>query len=530
VLDVAGNNLANLNTIAFKASRTLFSDLLSQTLKEATGGTGGLGGINPQQVGSGVQVASIDREMEQGSLTNTGRPLDLAIEGEGYFAFSNGAEYLYSRAGALAVDSQNYLVAPATGFRVQRAGTMGEAEGFQDPASSDIYIPYDISLPAQATSNIQFTGNLSADTGTPTTTLMRAGLVYSTASGTASSTTLLADLSQASGLVGGDVIDITGTDRAGNAVTSSLIIDPLVTTLGDLVAAISASFPGSTAYLSNGEIYVTDDSPGYSLTEVQLSYTGAGSFDLPAYFSYLSVGGTESRTASIEVYDSQGTGHVLTATFVRQDNPNFWDMVVDSVSSAEQLNNRRVDDIEFGVDGSFQRVASTGMSTASVEVVFGFAPGSPQTVELNFGTAGGFDGLTQFGGASTAAATDQDGYESGSLSSISVNQEGTIVGLFTNGRRKEIARVGLAVFQNPAGLKALGGNYFQASGNSGLPVPTQALSGGAGAIHGGALETSNVDMAREFVQLITAQRGFQANARTITVTDQVLRELANLIR
>ena len=140
------------------------------------------------------------------------------------------------------------------------------------------------------------------------------------------------------------------------------------------------------------------------------------------------------------------------------------------------------------------------------------------------------DGLSQVGGASTAAPSKQDGYASGWLSSISVSSEGVLVGVFSNGARRNIAALELATFQNPAALSSQGGNYFQTTSNSGTPLLTKALSGEAGSVQGGALEKSNVDVATEFVNLIQAENGFQANARTIKVANDMLQELTNLIR
>ena len=143
---------------------------------------------------------------------------------------------------------------------------------------------------------------------------------------------------------------------------------------------------------------------------------------------------------------------------------------------------------------------------------------------------GKLDGLTQFAGTSTAVAREQDGYGSGRLSSVSINNEGIVVGAFSNGIKKNIATLQIALFQNASGLESMGNGYFVPSGNSGEPVATQAMSGGAGAIHGGALEKSNADVATEFVNLIQAQNGYQANARTIRVATDILSELSNLIK
>src|SRR4030043_2152383 len=144
MLDVAGNNLANVNTIGYKSSRILFSELLSQVLKRASQPTGTTGGVNPQQIGSGVQVASITPDMSQGNLLNTNSPLDLAIEGEGYFVLTDGSQNVYTRAGSFAVDADSNLVDPSTGYIVQRIGTVGESDGFQTPGVTNIKIPYDV--------------------------------------------------------------------------------------------------------------------------------------------------------------------------------------------------------------------------------------------------------------------------------------------------------------------------------------------------------------------------------------------------
>jgi len=146
------------------------------------------------------------------------------------------------------------------------------------------------------------------------------------------------------------------------------------------------------------------------------------------------------------------------------------------------------------------------------------------------GTTGQLDGLTQFAGNSTAVARGQDGYEAGRLSTVSIDKEGTLVGAFSNGIKKDIATIQIALFQNPTGLESIGGNYYDSSANSGDPIATQALTGGAGSIHGGSLEKSNSDVASEFVSMIQAQNGFQASARTIRVANDILRELASMVR
>ena len=532
MLDVAGNNLANVNTYGFKSSRVTFAELLSDTIREATQPGTSTGGTNPQQIGAGVNVASIDRNMGQGNLVFTGQPLDMAIEGAGYFAMNDGQKDVYTRVGAFAVDGAFFLVDPATGYRVQRTGNEGVTEGFQDRTSDNIRIPYDVALPAKATETVTFAGNLSADSNNPTASILTSGVAYTESDGTlATRTTLLLNLDQGTGVAAGNTIQITGVEADGTAVNSTFTI-AAGSTMGDLLDAITAAFPGSRATISNGEIRLTDDEAGYSLTDLYLGYTGAGTLEMPNYFKALQIGAEESRNTNVEIFDTQGIGHVLSVTFARTKTPNTWDIVLTSSTGDAVMNTdgRRVSGVTFGRDGSFSGLAGAVPDEAAFDMTFGGAGGSTQTVNLNLGTAGSFEGLSQFGGTSTVAASGQDGYEAGYLSNISISREGVIVGMFTNGVRQDIAALKLATFQNPAGLQSSGGGYYTASANSGDPIITKALAGGAGAVSGGSLEKSNVDMASEFVNLIQAQNGYQANARTIRVTNDMLRELATLIR
>jgi flagellar hook protein FlgE len=161
----------------------------------------------------------------------------------------------------------------------------------------------------------------------------------------------------------------------------------------------------------------------------------------------------------------------------------------------------------------------------------GISPPNPaQTITLNFGTPGGFNGLTQFGGATSAAAVDQDGFGAGFLTSVSVASDGVINGVFTNGQILPLAQMAIATFVNPGGLGREGNNLFSLTSQSGEALIGAGGSGGRGLVQQGTLESSNVDVALEFTRLIIAQRGFQVNARTITVGNEVLQELANIIR
>ncbi|MHC4345999.1 MAG: flagellar hook-basal body complex protein, partial [Planctomycetota bacterium] len=190
MLDIAGNNLANVNTTAFKASRITFSELLCETIKKASQPTTTVGGTNPQQMGSGVGVAGIAPNMSQGNIVNTGNALDLAMEGEGYFVVSDGSQNLFTRAGAFAVDANSNLVDPTTGYLVQRIGSVGESDGFQVPGDSNIKVPYDVAMAATATSEVRVAGNLSADATLPTpqTNILTSNTTYTINGATATGT------------------------------------------------------------------------------------------------------------------------------------------------------------------------------------------------------------------------------------------------------------------------------------------------------------------------------------------------------
>ena len=374
------------------------------------------------------------------------------------------------------------------------------------------------------TENFAFTGNLSADDNIATTTELTSIMQYTSGGAVCSESTLLKDLDQASGALAG-TITVSGKTRAGANVNTTLNVND-TTTVGTLLTAMTMSFPGSTARLVNGELRLKDDASGYSLTDINLEYTGTNSLDFPKDFEMKSAGGSSAMDANIELFDSQGIGHVMSAAFVRTDVPNEWDMVVTSMTGDVELVDRRIRGITFLANGSIGGVSDS----SSLQFIFGNDPTNTRTVSIDFGTSGEFNGLSQLGGDSTAAPGNQDGYASGWLSTLSVTRDGTLVGVFTNGIRKDIAALKIATFQNPAGMESIGGNYYVPSANSGDPVATQALTGGAGAINGGSLEKSNVEVASEFVNLIQAQNGFQANAKTISVSNEMLRDLTNLIR
>jgi flagellar hook protein FlgE len=541
MLDIAGNNLANVNTTAYKSSRITFSELLSETIKKASQPTASTGGTNPQQMGSGVGISGIAPNMAQGNIVNTGNPLDMAIEGEGYFVVNNGTQNVYTRSGVFAVDAASNLVAPATGYLVQRIGSEGISDGFQTADNSNIHVPYDVAMAANGTSEIGIVGNLSADSQFPIaqTNVLKSNVPYTTNNGTtAIEATLINDLDQTTaGTYVGATITVTGYENDGTDLADATpLVVTATTTMQDLLDHINTVLGATNAVatLSQGRITVTDVDSGYSKSDIKLAFANGGTADWtePSYFEIATVGGEEVKSINIMAFDTQGGKHVLSGAFVRTDVANTWDMVLTSITGNVYdmtFDNRRIEGISFDAgDGSYAGLS--GSDNGEIAVTFAHDIANPQTITINMGTAGQLNGLTQFAGNSTAVAREQDGYEAGSLASISVDNEGILIGVFSNGIKKNIAALQIALFQNTSALESMGNGYYNFSANSGGAVATQAMTGGAGSVHGGALEKSNADVATEFVSMIQAQNGFQANARTIKVANDILQELTNLIR
>ncbi|MER3415392.1 MAG: hypothetical protein C4297_04150 [Gemmataceae bacterium] len=538
LLDVVGNNLANVNTIGFKSQRVRFSDLSYQTFSQGTRSVANnVGGTNPMQVGLGVRVSAIDTSLQQGTLETTGGDFDLAIQGNGLFVVNSGSRDLYTRAGAFGLDEDNYLVDPATGYRVQRFGSIGEGDAttpaFQTPGDTGIKIPFGTSIPGRATTEVVLQGNLSAQAVGPLKETLTSASPFTSGGTPATPATLLNALdTNTSPYAIGDQLIISGTDVDGSSVNFSLSVDT-TTTMADLLAAISAAYSGATASLdAAGNLVLQADNAGPASLSMTIAdhSSNVGGTNWAAHGMRLTVDGKDGDkvATSIQIYDEQGTAHSLSLTFIKKGN-NLWDLVAAIPPADGTLTDNFVSNIQFNDDGSFRQVNGVGPGDADIELqIIGLS--GTQTIRLNFGTANGFDGVTQFGGSTSVAATSQDGFAAGSLTSIAVAPNGQINGVFTNGRTLPLAQLALAVFPNPAGLLREGENYFSLSVQSGLPLVGAPMSGSRGSIQRGTLESSNVDVALEFTRLITAQRGFQINTRTITVSDQVLQELANIIR
>jgi flagellar hook protein FlgE len=551
MLDVVGNNLANLNTTGFKEQRARFSDLVYETLSQATSSTSQkVGGTNPLQVGLGVKLAAIDTDLSQGSLEATNGDFDMAIEGAGFFVVNNGVTDLYTRAGGFAVDENNFLVDPATGFHVQRFGTVGEGTAttpaFQTPNDTSIKIPFGTGLPGQVTKTVTLQGNLSANAVGPQAQVLTSAQPFLDKSlpgnPPATGATLLNNLTiNGVPYVNGDQIRITGTTTTGAPVNALMNVGP-ATTMNDLVNFINGQFgPGATATLAPppasaapGSLVLTANATGPSQLSMAIGDrtappdTGSSSWSSTA-MQVTTVGKDgDTVTTAIQIYDQQGTPHDLSLTFTKVAN-DVWNLTGTIPSADGTVIDGQVNGITFNDNGSFSQVSGSGVGDPFMTFQFN-GISVPQTIGFNFGSQNGFNGLTQFGGSSSASATNQDGFAAGYLTSVSVSKGGVIDGVFTNGQTLPIAQLAIASFTNPAGLNRQGDNFYSLSTKSGVPLIGGGLTGGRGQVQQGTLEASNVDVALEFTRLIIAQRGFEVNARTITTADQVLQDLTNIIR
>lgn len=409
-LSVVSDNIANANTIGFKAGRAVFEDALAQTVL----GSNGVG-----QVGLGSRMATVQKIFTQGGLTNTGNATDLALQGSGFFvvkgSYDGRQSEFYTRNGQFTVDQKGYMVNQG-GLKVQ--GYDADSTGQLNAVPGDLKIG-DVTSPPRATANLTVKANLQADA----------------------------------------------------------IIPP----------AWDPTNPGTTS----------------------------------------------NFTTSVTAYDSLGKAHQIDVAF-RRSGVGTWEWHAQTDGSG----------IQGGVAGTPVEVASgvmtfdtNGKLTAQSQTSNFNPVGATQPQALSFnlgdptGTGGtGVAGVTQYASPSATTFINQDGYAAGDLAEVSVDANGKITGAFTNGQSKVMGQVEVANFTAPDQLDRVGGNLFTQSASSGQPTIGAPGEGGRASIVAGALEQSNVDLASEFVRMIAAQRGFQANSKTITTADSLLQELMNLKR
>lgn len=417
-MNVIGNNLANVNTAAYKGGRVTFQDMLAQTIRGASRPNDNNGGTNPIQYGLGVLIAGTDVNNEQGSLNATNRPTDMAIQGNGYFMVSNGDRAAYTRDGGFDLDANGDLVHRATGERVLGWNFVEQ----QNSSTSDVITPSSsLNIPlgrlnaSRVTSEVEYQGNLDGAT--------------------------------TAGVPAGDPSNWTTTMRVFDSLGGSHNIKV--------------------------EFYNRQDLPGPPPAAIS-------SFD----FRVLDDAGNVLTTAGPSLqFDANG----------KMTNPS-------------------------------DPTLAASLRTVSVQVPEG--AGGP----LDFDVTLNFDRIRQLKTDSQVNASNQDGFPPGELQGFSINPDGMITGLFTNGLTQDLGQIALSIFPNPGGMERMGNNLWRNTDNSGVPVTGTPRSGGRGVVNSGYLEQSNVDIGAEFTDLIVTQRGFQANTRVVSTVDEMLQDLINMKR
>ena len=385
MMDVVSNNIANVNTIGYKSSNVVFEDTLSQLVRASSASTATTGGLNPTQIGLGVQLGSVQTNFLQGSTQITNKPTDLMIQGDGFFVLNNGNNQVYSRAGAFTLDSDGYLVNSDGMYAMGYAANNGVVNSFGQ--LSKIQLPTGLSVPGSATTTVTLGGNLS-----PT--------------------------------------------------------------------------------------------------------------------------GTQTLTTTATVYNVNGAASALPVTFTPHTPADgSYDVAV--LDPADNTNTLGTGNISFDAAGKFDPANSTSPITVTVN-------GSSMNVDLA--------NLTGYAGTSSPTVTKTDGYTAGTLTQFQIGDDGVVTGIFSNSQKQALGQIATATFNNPSGLEKLGDSTYQTSANSGLAEVGVPGSGGRGTLISGALEMSNVDLATEFTNMIIAQRGFTANAKVITTSDDMLQDLVNIKR
>jgi flagellar hook protein FlgE len=397
-LEVIGNNIANANTYGAKGSRAEFADMYAAALNG--------GGTN--QIGIGVSLAAVSQQFTQGSITATENPMDLAINGGGFFQLQDTTNSLvYSRNGQFKIDKTGHIV---NNEGMKLMGYQADGNGVIQPGEA---VPL---------------------------TLPTAGI--------------------------------------NPKVTSSIALE-FNLDKGDAVNTAAIDFNNPTTYNKATEATVYD-AAGQPVT---LSYyfkkTAADTWDVYVQANGTTAAGTDAAPLPVTTMSFSADGSTFTSSSATLDIPTT--------------------------------TASDGSTTLAIP-----------------GIAMDFTGSTQYGANFAVTNLEQDGYSAGSLSGITFDSSGVVMARYTNGQTKPAGQLQLANFRNPQGLQPMGGNGWRTTYASGDPIVGTPTSGAFGALQAGALEESNVDLTGELVNMITAQRNYQANAQTIKTMDQVMQTLVNL--
>ncbi len=546
-VDVVGHNLANLNTTAFKSQRTLFETLLYDTVHEGTAPSAESGGTLPEQIGRGTQVSVIQRDVRPGSLLGTGFPSDLAVDGIGYFVLQRPVgDQVYARDGAFRLDAAQTLVS-ADGFAVR--GYAADPTGVIQPGPlSNLVIPRGSTGPATPTANAVMDGRLdSSNTNIAATGAVVVSDLLVTASGVAATaSTPLTGLVNQNGIAlfaDGDELSIQASKGGVATSQETFIVGTTGSTVGDLAGFLTSMLgldtdptTGGGADVSVGDgtafpagALVVQSNPG-EVNAVEMDagsiVNQTGAIRSPFAFDTVSAATGQGVTTSFVVFDSLGNpvDVRLRASLESISNSgSTWRYYAESVDDSDLSPLLGTGTISFDANGQF--VAATG-TDLSIDLA-GSGAGTPLGFTLDLSSLNGLAGAD---GTSQLIMASQDGSPAGVLTGFSIDRDGVITAAFSNQTTQVLGQVVLATFPNEEGLVAFSDNVYGVGPNSGSATIVAPQTAAAGAVIAGALEESNVEIAREFISLITASTGISSASRVVRVADDLLQELLLLAR
>lgn len=536
-MDVIGNNIANVNTYGFKSQRAVFSDIYYQTLRSGSTGTANRGGVSPSTVGYGSTLAGTQTQMSQSSMQNTGFGLDVAITGEGFLQVMDAdGNIFYTKAGMLDYDSNGYLTDINGNF------VLGSATADGDPGSQKIRLTNVGAVPAQAASvtqsinGIEYTikasnsdkaGNVSI-TMTSSEALPAGQDVVANISNTGAITltfnaySKFTDWNQLNDAINKAITEANnGVQHKGGTFTISASNPDVLTNGGQ--GLTGAQLIGGNFGVDLGSVTGMDDGvfgdAGMVVEKVSTDFAGSGNGTFSAAFDNakkewtikLTIGATEyTGTLSKDTLSSSILLKAADGSYVQVSNPGY-----DKFNSAYHKANTTG---QTGEPTTAANWTNGNTNPGAQPVTPNFTPSTPSK-DLGFGS---YPFVLQGGTAGGAVTLDE--------MNVAIGTDGSVVVSNSEIGDVTVGRITLANFANPSALAAAGNNYFTASANSGEPQLAEPGQNGTGALKTSALEMSNVDLSAEFADMITTQRGFQANSRIITVSDTMLEELINLKR
>ena len=546
-LDTIGNNVANASTVGFKQSQAQFSDMYAASLA----------GSGASQIGTGVRLAAVVQQFTQGNVTNTNNPMDTAISGQGFFRMvDQGGSVFYSRSGQFQVDKNGFIV-NNQGHQV--SGYLPDATGAIIPAQPVPLLISAADLTPRVTAAVNVGANLDSrslgigaggavpisavfDPSDPTsynnsTSLtvydslgvshvtsmyfQRQPIASTTAPALTTAPVTQIDLASAAGMAVGNTITIAGAGAAATNLTAT------ITAISGNTVSFSPSTSSNTvagavvtsnAASPNWNTYMTVDGAlvPASTTALAAPAPTTTTMTLAAAPTGLAVG----NVINIAGAGANGGTHTATITAIAGAAITFApaSAVAPAASAAVSF---PLATLTFDAQGKLTAPAGPPVG----EVVSGtFTPtgANPLAMTFNFGQT------TQYGGSFGVNSLTQDGYASGRLNGFSTSADGTILGRYSNGQSRAMGQMLLANFTNPQGLQPVGNNEWAETASSGGPLIGTPGSSSLGVLQSSAVEDSNVDLTAELVNMITAQRVYQANAQTIKTQDAVLQTLVNL--